>query len=367
VITGDLGAGGFEAAGCSGSGDGALLQNAPRFDGCSPPLYRYIEDLELPFWMCPEGSGPCRERNYQGSLAETLACITPIGAGTCEFSQPLEAMRRALDGSIAANNGFLRDDAFLMVLILTDGDDCSAEDATLFDPDAAERGPLTAFRCAEYGLNCDGAPPTREPASYQSCEPRADSALYGIDEYRESLISQKADPGMVMVSVVSGLEAPVEVGLNGEAQPELLPVCQSPDATATPAVRLRAFAEAFPFRNTQTDVCKADLVDALTLVAEQYRTTLGLPCLNDIESTDRDLDMPGLQPECTAAVVELETREEVALPACEMAAADRPAVDTPLPCYWLRPYEWDGACDFEIRVEGDIGAPVFTRIRCGCE
>ena len=81
--------------------------------------------------------------------------------------QHLEGMRRALDGTNAENNGFLRDSAHLAVIFIADEDDCSATSGALFDPTQDSvtdpLGPRTSVRCAEFGYECDGAPIGREP------------------------------------------------------------------------------------------------------------------------------------------------------------------------------------------------------------
>jgi len=70
-------------------------------------------------------------------------------------------VRAALDGCDTtckqpANVNFMRKDAYLAVIILTDEDDCSAPtNSTLFDPTqttlASELGPLTSYRCFQFG------------------------------------------------------------------------------------------------------------------------------------------------------------------------------------------------------------------------
>ena len=83
----------------------------------------YLEDLRG-----PNGS---RVRNFDSESTEDLVAelslLTNPDAGTqnrgCEFAQPLEAMKRALDPAV--NPDFIRDDAQLLVLFLTTDDDCS--------------------------------------------------------------------------------------------------------------------------------------------------------------------------------------------------------------------------------------------------
>jgi hypothetical protein len=76
---------------------------------------------------CPR----CRNTGPQGPL-EALDCTAGLGTSGWGFEQPLEAMYLALDGN-PANQGFLREDAHLAVVIFADEDDCSVADPHLFD------------------------------------------------------------------------------------------------------------------------------------------------------------------------------------------------------------------------------------------
>src|SRR5262245_46620787 len=108
VGTGPVGGGGDA---CAGNGDNGVLQlpsDCPPLDGGA----RYISDVEI-----DEDSGE-REINYSGTLADQFSCMAQLGTGGCGFEQPLEAAARALDNQ-SANAGFLRDDAYLMIVFLT--------------------------------------------------------------------------------------------------------------------------------------------------------------------------------------------------------------------------------------------------------
>ena len=68
-----------------------------------------------------------------------MASCSPLRASadarrptTSGFEQPLEAMYRALLDPEKLNQGFLREDAFLAVIIISDEDDCSTEDNRMF-------------------------------------------------------------------------------------------------------------------------------------------------------------------------------------------------------------------------------------------
>lgn len=61
------------------------------------------------------------------NVAANFACIAKVGTSGPAFEMPLEGMKRALVDRVSDNTnaGFLREDALLAVVFLTDEDDCS--------------------------------------------------------------------------------------------------------------------------------------------------------------------------------------------------------------------------------------------------
>src|SRR5215471_18035003 len=177
----------YTVEGCNGNGDDGLMQNTPRVTGCQPPNggARYIEDISL-----MTGG---RQRNYNGNLADVFSCIARLGTLGCGFEEHLESMKRALSATKVENAGFLRQNAYLAVIIIGDEDDCSARDFSVFNPDPALNnvnsplGPLASFRCTEFGVTCDGHNISRSPANYQDCSPRGDSYLQHPQAYVDFL------------------------------------------------------------------------------------------------------------------------------------------------------------------------------------
>src|SRR4029079_9645689 len=98
---------------------------------------------------------------------------------------PLASAARLLAEPTGPDSGFLRPEALLAVLFLTDEDDCSADDdSRLFTNDPAF-GPLHSFRCARFGLLCDGSLPADQPRSYGGCLPaRQDQGSKLVDVAR---------------------------------------------------------------------------------------------------------------------------------------------------------------------------------------
>src|SRR5262249_50713131 len=77
-------------------------------------------------------------QNFMGDITDMFSCLALLGSGGCGFEHQLGSVVRALgaDGmqAPAQNDQFLRSDAYLQVVLLTDEDDCSAPpDSDLFD------------------------------------------------------------------------------------------------------------------------------------------------------------------------------------------------------------------------------------------
>ncbi|AKU99468.1 putative lipoprotein [Labilithrix luteola] len=69
------------------------------------------------------------ERN-DSNADQTFSCLAEVGTSGPSIEMPLESLKLALNDRVAdgTNAGFLRPDALLAVVILTDEDDCSRQD-----------------------------------------------------------------------------------------------------------------------------------------------------------------------------------------------------------------------------------------------
>jgi hypothetical protein len=116
------------------------------------------------------------------SLAEALACLAPQGIDGCGFEQPLTSMEKALIRSETqsdASYGFHRETAALVVVLLSEEEDCSHNNdySSIFestggkvfwsDPDS--NNPTSAI-CWNAGVQCTGDPSSLDcvAASYDS-------------------------------------------------------------------------------------------------------------------------------------------------------------------------------------------------------
>lgn len=253
------------------------------------PMHTCVEDNcghEPGTWLVIDETTGCpRCRNYEGSLEDAFACIATVGVSECPFSQPLEAMKQALQNHV--NLRFRREDARLGIAFITAQDDCSAEDAWLFDPSPTDLGPLSSFRCFEHGVTCDES--GRAPGIRHNCRPRTDPAalLTPPSAYADYLLGTK-DPQMLVVTAVTGPawdELNVLVELDGEFHPRVASSCSTDSATglARPSIRLHDFAERF---NNQwdmtswayTSICNSDYTPSLAGFGNAISSTPELPC-----------------------------------------------------------------------------------------
>ena len=292
VISTDVGAGENPHTGCSNAGDNGALQSGG--SQCS--------GLENAFLIDRANVDGTRTQNFVGELGDAFSCIAQLGTQGCGFEQPLEAVKRALDGSQPGNNGFLREDAYLLLVFITDEDDCSAHDDAVFGlstgaPDDP-LGPLTSFRCFEFGVQCEPDDP-RTPGVKGDCRPRQDSPyLQHIDRYIDFFHGLKEDPSQVLAAAIVGDRDPVEVRDDGIGGLVLAPSCSTVNGDATPPVRLAAFIDSFGDRGVMSRICDEDLSGALTEIG-QRAVDVSVPCLHgDLWDADGD-PQNGVQPECS--------------------------------------------------------------------
>jgi hypothetical protein len=244
VVSSNVGVSFEGVKGCPPGGDRGRLQSSPRLPGCSAPNGLWIVDEEQP-------GGP-RMQNYAGSLRDVFACIATLGTEGCGFEQHLESMRQSFNTSNGENQGFLRPQAKLAVILVADEDDCSARDPEVFEPQNPELGPMSSFRCTEYGVLCEGRPLERTVTSYQSCTPRGDSFLAHPEEYAAFLKTLRPATDSLYVAAIAGPTDPFTTQpMPGTGFVELAPSW----GDAVPAVRLKSFVDQFPGRGLFAPLC----------------------------------------------------------------------------------------------------------------
>jgi hypothetical protein len=395
VVSSDVGAGPSGIGGCDGSGDNGQFQTSTAVTG------NFINDVAAD----PPGSGNCpgdpdRDCNYDGTLATAFADMATLGTGGCGFEQHFESVRRALNGSNGSNAGFLRDSAFLGVVFVQDEDDCSTQDANMFnssteqDNPTSELGPLSSFRCNEFGIQCEtGNDDPRAVGPRTNCSPLDPSPyMYGVDEYVDFFKGLKSDEDLLIMAGITAPAEPYVVGRDPRepANPAIVPACTNEvgiacsDTTpcpgtllscvnnqcvshADPAVRLHYFLDQFP-QSASTTICSNNLSDGLQLIAELLKEAIGNPC---IQSTLED------PIECSVSDVvhpDEDNEVETLMPACNqpeptpLDPTDSPA-STNTPCWHLEadPAKCDTPTTLSLVVErADVSPPTGTHVRAQC-
>lgn len=226
---------------CAGTGDAGRLAvfDAPLADA-------YAEDLR--------GPDATRLQNFDGELVDVIDLLSNPAAAKfgCEVAQPMEAMRRAL--APAANPGFLRDNAKLMVVFLSSDDDCSLKSGSFLGANNAN-GAL----CASEGVTCDDDP--GEDGTHTNCVPSTDGLVTPVADYVEFLTTLKGASSRVTVAAVAGPSGPF-VTTGGVIEPS----CTGAGGDHKPAVRLNALADAFG--GAKVNGCTQD--DAYSTIAGAF-------------------------------------------------------------------------------------------------
>jgi hypothetical protein len=283
--------------------------------------------------------------NFTGDMATTLQCIAMLQDTGCGFGQPLAAIDRALgaDGSPApaTNAGFLRDDAYLAIVLLADQDDCSAPSNTpLFSLAVGGSnqqnienalGPLSHYRCNQYGHLCKDPQgntimPTLDPPAggttldLTDCTSNDTSSglLTPVTQFVSDIKSLKPDPdNQIIVSGIIGPTTPYSVawlpaqnGQNtqpGELWPEVEHSCGAaggddvnPEIGQTttdgsqgdPGVRLAEFVNSFQ-NSALSSVCDPSYMPSMQAIATKVGALPSPPCL-----TRTIAQTAGGQPDC---------------------------------------------------------------------
>lgn len=290
------------------------------------------------------------------AMADAFACFAPQGVRGCAFESPLEAMHRALDRMADVDDpayGFLRSDAILLVVFVTDEMDCSHAPAwaDMFSPqgnkvfwsDPSAAGPSSAlcwnagvacegedseFTCRTLDKDIEGAPtddPTRAVLHPLS---RYVDRLQGVEDQKREI-----NPDLdVIVSLVGGVGHDGSIDFDVGTTPDLefgdhiavAPGCTVGDAEALPPMRLVELVEALSPTN-EYSVCSDDYTPALDSIAFKLKSQIQPRCFSAC-ADDREPATLLREPECR---VELRSPGGPGepLPACLRDAQGRWLVD----------------------------------------
>lgn len=143
--------------------------------------------------------------------AMTMACLAPQGINGCAYESPLEAMLQTLASTAPWNEGprpFLRPDATLAVVVVTDEADCSLSDVSAMEnesfyetyPVSGMPAPSSAI-CWNAGVDCSGPDVNGE----YDCSPAAGGPLHPVQRYTGRLIDELRETegkDIVMLGIV---------------------------------------------------------------------------------------------------------------------------------------------------------------------
>jgi hypothetical protein len=318
VVTSDYGAGATGAPGCqiSPGGQQGKLQaiGAASPLTCKPPVganflhYNFADPMD---------------NNLPGGqdFETTLGCMAAVGGSGCGYEHVLESVYAALHNNLPENQGFLRDDALLMVFFLTNEDDSSAPpDTDLFDKNkSAQYGYEDSYRSTRFGIVCGGAPGTAPPydtsnGPLMGCRPAPNVNGMGpgkeydvsryINFFTQPIVAGgvKNDPNQVILIALDAPSDPFEVILSNpgtaggtpyatcqqifeQGNPPCVPVlqhsCQNmaqPVFFGDPAVRINAVVGAAP-NHAISSVCDADYTNAIENFGNLTFRFMGAGCL----------------------------------------------------------------------------------------
>lgn len=409
VVTTDLGAGATGAPGCErgGGGDGGRLQGLGR--AAAPTCKAPVGAPYIHF-------GPS-EVNLPGTqgLLETFACMASVGTTGCGYPHALEAARIALVGGLPENAGFVREDAALAVVFVTNKDDASAaRDSPLFDPGpAGDRYgyPARYQRATRRGVVCGlqlATPPDDDSqGALGPCQAAwnalGDSALLlDVTPYQQLLRAPRAeggvkdDPSTILAVGLIGPSAPFSVmradpgialgqplvacptlapGGKPPCVARLRPSCGSGTFAAEPAVRLTEVIGASQKRSFLS-ACADDPSAALVPAFDLLRFPTVPKCLTHALPHDGTG-----QPVIACTVVEERlgsdgsVRQRAAIPRCEGEDPDAPHAK--VPCWVVAPLQGCAAASpdglglvIDRGRDGASGVPVLpargTTVRVSC-
>jgi hypothetical protein len=154
VVTSDYGAGSKGGSGCdkAGGGQHGFLQIGQA--SCGQPVGH-------PYISYVYGGSNANNLPPGKQLADTFTCMASVGASGCGYEHQLESVYQALKNN-KENAGFLRPDALLAVVFVTNEDDGSAPPDSIFfnfDVDQTWNGPyglFDTFRQTKFGIQCGG-------------------------------------------------------------------------------------------------------------------------------------------------------------------------------------------------------------------
>ncbi|MBN1771200.1 MAG: hypothetical protein JXB32_08075 [Deltaproteobacteria bacterium] len=249
VISPDMGTAGFTLATCSRpfGGDNGCFRNVPSLPGCASAYPVFLS------------RNPDNADLYPvDQLAQDFNCIATLGTRGCGFEQPLAAMRAAVTTNAVpggCNAGFLRAESILVLIFVSDEDDCSVrpEHPEMFDPDRTDLGHIN-IRCFAHA---EFVTPVEDyVAALRALRPDPDRLTLGFIVGVPPDAPQCIGPGD---SLDGCLSIPEMIEQIDPATPsQLVPSCNTSMGLAMPPRRFVQLARAFGPQANVDSICKGD-------------------------------------------------------------------------------------------------------------
>ncbi len=350
IVSSDMGGAGSNASNCGTrpGGDRGIFQVLP---GCGLDVtrQRYLESKD---------SG--KTNNFTGNLADVFSCMAKLGDVGCGFEHQLQATRLALyptaNVNLAENAGFLRPNAYLAVILITDEDDCSAPpDTHLFEADLP--GQSASLRCAIKGHLCNGKePPVGDfTAPIIDCKSNEQGQLISVAEVVGNIKNLK--PGRadrIVVAAITGSagDGKYKIGKVKDVDTgmdvfDYLPGCSfpgDPEATATPAIRVKEFVDGFGDNGSIHNICMDDFSPAMKKIGEKLKAIISTTCI-EAPLVDKEPKVDGLQADCQVSDRKTQSGGIVDLPIPQCGPGKSP------PCWSLTKTPSCLASGFKIDVD----------------
>jgi hypothetical protein len=330
VVSSDMGAHSDSDIGCTEVGDDGAFHYEPEGMCTATTLTvgsTYISDVN-------------GVANFTDPLGTVLQCIALLGSSGCGFEHQLASIDRALgaDGlghAPATTGDFLRPEAYLGIVMLTNEDDASApEDTTVFSLNGYPQnmtnpdGPLdnyrqnggprsphlcqdptsanpTAFITEPLAIPPDAQGTASAPTlDLTKCKDNdsGSSAFYPVSKFVNDIKALKSDPdGQIRVAGIIGPPTPVEIGwyppsggtqlAPGELWPNEMHSCgpqggevspngqfASDGSFGDPGTRLAQFLNSFSDSVT-TSICDPSYAASMTAIAQEVGALIIPPCI----------------------------------------------------------------------------------------
>ena len=271
--------------------------------------------------------------NFDGDIRDAFKCIALLGEDGCGFEAQFKSVMTALYYAATQpdnpdTGGFLRDDAVLAIVMVTNEDDCSVADGSLlFTPavnspkDASGLGASANYRCNEFGHLCGGQPPPhgypqpipaggielKDCVSAEDTGPKNDDTILDptnqpdpthghlwptVKDFAAFIKSLKPSERQndILVAAITGPSGPYRVlSINNpntnEQNPQIDHSCILETAdpgkpeNADPAIRINQWVKEFGDNGQFFSICALSLQGAMMSIAEKIHQTIGASCL----------------------------------------------------------------------------------------